>query len=181
MIYLEWFLFILFGLIIPLFLAAFVLIGLICDILAAPFVPSSSKYTLEILERAKLKRNQKFLELGSGDGRVLRMAVNKYRVLGVGVELNPFLVWYSRLFSLFFGPKGISYKIGDIYREPISDIDVIFVFLTHRGMAKLAKKVKTEAKKKVLVISHGFKMPGFEKELIHIIDRDVFPTYYYKI
>lgn len=144
-------------------------------------MPTSAKIIDEILKRAKLKKGQVFLELGSGDGRVVRQAVKSFGVIGRGIDVNYLLILYSRLQAKLAKLENIDFKTQDVFKTDLSKADVIFVFLLPGLLKKLAPKFKNECKKKALIISHGFKIEGMEKELSHKIDRKFFPTYYYKI
>lgn len=163
--------------------------SLLADFMGAPFVPTSAKMINSILEKAKLKKGQVFIELGSGDGRVVRQAVQKYGVKGIGVELQPILVWYSRLRVKLQGLEGIKFIQGNLFKVNLSRvypeqsrrIDVIFLFLLPKTVEKLREKFITQCKKGTLIISHGFKIKGFDGHLIDKIDRDIFPTYYYRV
>src|SRR3989344_8472148 len=86
----------LFGFVIPLFICLFAIFTIISDIFGAPYVPTSSKILDEILKEARLEKGQLFIELGSGDGRVLRRAVKNFQVKGVGVDMNPLPIIYSK-------------------------------------------------------------------------------------
>lgn len=149
--------------------------------MGAPFVPTSAKMIDSILEKAKLKKGQVFIELGSGDGRVVRQAVQKYGVKGVGVELQPILVWYSKLISKLKKLKDISFVTQNLFKTDLKRVDVIFLFLLPKTLEKLREKFITQCKKGTLIISHGFKIKGFDNHLIGKIDRDIFPTYYYRV
>lgn len=169
-----------FGIILPLLLVLFVLFSLLVDFFGAPFVPTSNAYVLDILERANLKTGQNFYELGSGDGRVTREAVRTYKVNGLGVDLHPFLSLYSNLISKIQRIK-VKFKQGNFYNISLKDADVIFVFLLPKTLKKLKHKFLSECKVGTLIISHGFKIEGFDKYLTLKIERKVFNTYYYKL
>lgn len=77
-------------LILALFLAIIAIFG-------PPFVPTPQKTVNEILKKLNLKKGMVFYDLGCGDGRVVRSAVKHYGVIGIGVDLNPFLITYCRL------------------------------------------------------------------------------------
>jgi hypothetical protein len=174
-------LFFLFGLIIPLFLSIFVLFGLLSDFKGAPFVPTSNRNLKEILGKAKLKKGQIFLELGSGDGRVLREAVEKFGVLGIGIEVNPMLVYLSKLIARIQNLSNIKFLRLSFFDYSFKESDVIFMFLLPKTIKKLREKFLGECKKGTLIISHGFKIEDFEKKLIQKIEKEPYPTYYYKI
>ena len=68
---------------------------------AVAFVPSDKVMIKRALKLLEMKRGGQFWDLGSGDGRVVRMAVNDYGVEGVGIEINPFLTKFSAKRSIF--------------------------------------------------------------------------------
>ena len=57
----------------------------------APFVSTPPSVVDRMLELADLRPGQLLYDLGSGDGRVLITAVQKYNVKGVGVEISALL------------------------------------------------------------------------------------------
>lgn len=167
------------GLIIPLIVGIHSLFCIIVDFTGAPFVGTDSKIIDEILQQADIKKGQQFLELGSGDGRVVRRAVKKYGVYGTGIDLHIPLIIYSRLQAKLSGLRNIEFKVANFFKTDLSQADVIFVFLLPKTLEKLKPKLLGETKKNTLIISHGFKIAGMEKNLVKKIDRKIFPTYYY--
>lgn len=151
----------------------------IAHFLGAPFVPTSQKEVEEILKGANLKKGQEFLELGSGDGRVVITAVKKYGVKGVGVEIHPFLLFYSRLVTSIKKVKGVKFISENFFNTNLKKADVVFLFLFPKTLKKLKNKFLKEFKGGVLIISHGFRIEGFEKFLIKTQERKVYNTYFY--
>ena len=66
----------------------------------APWHPLSDENINRIIKFAGLKPGENFYDLGSGDGRVLIAASRKRFVRGVGVEIDPIKVWFSRYFVI---------------------------------------------------------------------------------
>lgn len=158
------------------------MVGLVYSSLkGAPYVPTSMKEVRFILKEAGLKKGQFFLELGSGDGRVTREAVTKYSVRGLGIDANPVLILISRLWTWFKKIKNVEFKKQDILKTDVSQADVIYLFLFPELIAKLTPTIKNRSKKNLLLISHGFKIDGFEKHLFKTIMYSPFPTYYYRL
>lgn len=166
---------------VPLLFTILVLSGFISDFAGASFVPTSGKIVDEILAKAKLKKDQFFLELGCGDSRIVRTAVKKYRVKGMGVDINPLLILYSKFLSRIQKLPNIKFINQNIFKTDFSKADVIFIFLLPKLIRKIKNKFETECNVGTIIISHGFKIDGFEKYLFWKIERDLFPTYYYKI
>jgi len=148
----------------------------------APYVPTSKKQLETILKNIDFKKGRRLVELGSGDGRMIRYAVKKYGISGVGIEINPLLVWWSRFLSLRDGTdKKISFMRKNVFDYSLKNTDYLYIFLMPELIVKLLPKFKKELKKGVIIISHGFKIVGFEKKLIHQEPDKTFSTYYYKI
>src|ERR1700732_2471535 len=55
----------------------------------APYVPTPQLVVERMLEAGHVKRGDVVYDLGSGDGRVVIMAAQKFGATGVGVELLP--------------------------------------------------------------------------------------------
>jgi hypothetical protein len=171
--------FLFFELIISLSLAIFMISILYSSIKGAPYVPTSQKDVEDTLKQANLRKGQVFLELGSGDGRVVRTAVKNYQVKGIGVDINPVLVFWSRILARRQHLTDINFIKKNIFDIDLSQADIIYLFLMPVLIERLTEKLNREIKKNSLVISHGFKIIGWEKNLIKKIDRTGFPSYFY--
>ena len=167
-------------LIFAILIIIYLFLDFIAHFLGAPFVPTSQKDIDEMLKEAKLKKGQVFIEPGSGDGRVVISAVKNYGVFGVGIEVHPFLLLYSKL-SARFKKVSVQLKAENFFQTNYKKADVIFLFLFPRTLKKLKEKFLKECKKNTLIISHGFRIEGMEKYLIKTLERKVYNTYFYKI
>lgn len=124
----------------------------------APFLPTLSSRKEEALDLLDLKPGQTMLELGSGDGRMLRAAAER-GVTAIGYELNPLLVLWSRLINWKYR-KNITVQWGNYWRHTLPETDGIYVFLLNPFMEKLDKKITQEIRKDVKVVSFAFAIPG---------------------
>lgn len=124
----------------------------------APFVPTLKKRAEDAFELLDLKSGETLLELGSGDGRILRLAAKK-GIKGIGYELNPLLVWYSRLRNWRYR-KLISFKCRNFWHVELPESDAIYTFLLDKYMDKLDKKIIQEKQKSVKLVSFAFKIPN---------------------
>jgi len=124
----------------------------------APFLPTLRSHTIQALDLLDLKAGQTLLELGSGDGRVMREAARR-GIRVIGYELNPLLVIYSRVLNLRF-KKLTSVKWANYWLHPLPKCDGIYAFLLVPYMAKLDKKITSQAQIPVKLVSFAFKIPG---------------------
>ncbi len=173
--------FILFAAAFPLLIVSYLFFCFLIELFGPPFVPTSSRIIKKILDEANLEPGQFFIELGSGDGRVVREAVKNYGVRGLGVERHPFLVWFARVMARLERVEHIEYRRGNFFGVDLREADVIFMFLIPRVMKKLKGKLERECQKGTIIISHGFKIPGWDKKIYKTQPRFSFTTYFYKI
>jgi 16S rRNA A1518/A1519 N6-dimethyltransferase RsmA/KsgA/DIM1 with predicted DNA glycosylase/AP lyase activity len=123
----------------------------------APYLPTLKPQIKEALELLELKNGQTLLELGSGDGRLLRAAAEQ-GIYSVGYELNPLLVIWTKLRHWRYR-QYISVKWGDYWNAEWPETDGMYVFLLQKYMDKLDKKVVQYAKNKPYrLVSFGFEI-----------------------
>ncbi len=123
----------------------------------APFAVTKPKTLTRIIKLANPKTGDTVLDLGSGDGRI----VKKFAKLGhqtTGIELNPLLVWWSQR-NL---PSNADIIKGDFWTQDLSKYDIIIVFGLFSFMKRLSKKLQAEAKPGTKIICNTYKLPGLE-------------------
>jgi ribosomal protein L11 methylase PrmA len=107
-----------------------------------------------------MERGQILIDLGCGDGRVLREAWKNYKVMAVGFELN--LMAYIKARVLSLGLNNIQIKHKNFWFQNLKAADVVFCYLYPDVMRKLSKKLKQELKPGTLIVSCNFALPGFK-------------------
>lgn len=131
------------------------------DLKGAPFVPSPDEKVSRMLELAELKPGETVTDLGSGNGKIL-IAAAGLGCRGVGLEINPFLVWYSRWKIKKLGLENkITILRKDFYDYDLSQTDVVFVYLLPKALKKLKNKMSAELKKDARIISNTFPIPDW--------------------
>ena len=129
----------------------------------APWHPLSEKNIDRIIKFADLKQDEKFFDLGSGDGRVLIAASKKNFVQGFGVEIDPIKVWLSRCFIKASNLAGkIKIYRGNIYDFDVTEADVIYLYLTHQALDRLFPKILDRVKPSVRIVSYRFCIRNME-------------------
>ncbi|MDB5182258.1 MAG: hypothetical protein JWO47_42 [Candidatus Saccharibacteria bacterium] len=124
----------------------------------APYLPTLKPQAQNALDLLDLKPGQILLELGSGDGRVLKRAA-KQGISGIGYELNPLLVWYSQI-SCWRYRKLVTFKCRNYWQVTLPECDGIYVFLLDKFMPRLDKKITKDLSNPVKLVSYAFKIPG---------------------
>lgn len=132
----------------------------------APYVPSRTRELRRAFtELYPLQPGDVLLDIGSGDGIVLRQAVAHGAARAVGIELNPLLVLISRLLSRKYG-DAVKTHLADFWRTPFpKDTTVVYMFGESRDITRMMRRVASEAnrlQRPLMVMSYGFAVPGYE-------------------
>jgi len=131
----------------------------------APWVPTENRnFELleEFLEKNDVKR-RKFLDLGSGDGRLLRWA-SKYFDLSFGIEMNPLFYYVGKLRCM--GKENVDMKKHDFFEHNFNDSDFIYCFGIDFIMERLLNKCKEEMHDDAFICLYGFGFPGVRPYLL---------------
>jgi len=123
----------------------------------APFLPTLQKQKQTALDLLDLKKGQRLLELGSGDGRVARAAAER-GICVTGYELNPILALYSYFHTFRYRSK-VRIIWGNYWQEKWPPADAIYVFSHTNYMKRLDDKI-TARHRKIKLASVTFKVPG---------------------
>jgi len=117
----------------------------------------TTKTILEITKEYNVKR---FIDLGSGTGKVVRN-VARANVESFGVETAPLVFIYSSLLSFFYTKSG---KIlnKNIWTIDLSSYDCVYTFLSPAVMDKIGYKFSNEMKKGSVLISNSFSIKGMQ-------------------
>jgi SAM-dependent methyltransferase len=134
--------------------------------LGAPYVPTLKSQRKAALDLLNLKKGQTLIDLGCGDGAMLRDAA-KRGLNVVGYEINPLLVFIAWLRTRRYG-KRVKVVQGNFWRKKWPEADAVFVFLTDRYMERLHKEMQAKFNKPVKLVTFGFsihdKKPASQKE-----------------
>ena len=171
-----------FLLIFLIFMSVYGLSLIFSSLMGSPYVPTHNQVILDILKEVKFRKGKLFVELGSGDARIIRMAVKKYRVNGLAVDINGLInLWAKTLVKFDKTGKHIIFKTENIFKTDLTKTDYLYLFLMPGLLKKLVPKFDKELKKGTIIISHGFPINEYKRKMMKKVDRNPFPTYYYKL
>jgi len=126
----------------------------------APYVPTSLDNVRRMLEIARVRADDVVFDLGSGDGRILIMAVREFKAKrAVGIEFREDLVNEACTLIQRYGLESkIEIIHGDALNINISEADVVTLYLTSRGIEILRPKLEKELKPGTRIVSLSFKI-----------------------
>lgn len=147
------------------FLLFLYLLKILVDLIRgeAIFFPLSKNTIRRMLKLAKVNKNDILYDLGSGDGRVLIMAVKEFNVKkAVGIEKSFFLFLLSNiLIKINNLEKKIKIIWGDFFKKNVSEATVITLYLNFGVMKRVEEKILKECNG-VRVVSAAHKFPNLK-------------------
>jgi outer membrane protein assembly factor BamB/protein-L-isoaspartate O-methyltransferase len=136
----------------------------------ALFVPTPHDVVARMLELAGVKKDTVLIDLGSGDGRILIAAAEKYGSQAIGYEIDKKLVELSREAVRTKNLEAlVRIEHEDIFTQDLSRADVITAFLYPRLMERLIPQLQ-KLKPGSRIVSHQFEIPGATPDQVIVMD-----------
>lgn len=130
-----------------------------------PYVPTPLSVAQKMLELARVEPDDVVYDLGSGDGRIVILAAQKFGAHAVGVELNPDLYKQSseRIKELHLEER------AKILNENMFDVNVrhatvVTLYLLTSVNEALRPMLEKQLRSGARVVSHDFQMPGWKPD-----------------
>lgn len=144
----------------------------------APWWRTSRRIARAMCRIADVGKGDVVYDLGSGDGSALLVATDEYGAKGVGIEIDPLRVFFSKLRKRFqSSSKSAVFVRRNFFDVDISDATVIFVYLVPKALLRLKFKFATELRPGTRVVSFRYQIPYLplvKKDKLHKL-------YYYKV
>ncbi|MGH9722502.1 MAG: methyltransferase domain-containing protein [Bryobacteraceae bacterium] len=139
----------------------------------APYYPTPETIVQKMLQMGGLKAGEKMYDLGSGDGRIVIMAAEKFHANSVGIELDKDLFKQSmdRIANLKL-QKTAKIVNGDILQQDYSSADLITVYLLPISNDKVRPILEKQLKKGARIVSHDFEFRDWKPDKIETVDDD---------
>ncbi|MCC7415919.1 MAG: methyltransferase domain-containing protein [Acidobacteria bacterium] len=122
------------------------------------FIPTRQVVADQMLRLAGVGAGDVVYDLGSGDGRILVLAAQKYDARGVGIELDPGLVALSRQIAREGEVDDrLTFQQGDIFDADISGATVVTLYLSTSINTRLEPRLR-HLPPGTRIVSHQFGM-----------------------
>jgi len=142
--------------------------------LDVPYVPTPYVVIEEMLRLASIRPDDFLIDLGSGDGRVLITAAQRYGARGLGVDLDEELVAMSQYSAAEAGiTDRVQFLNQDLFQIDLSPATVITMYLVPRVMMRLQDKLYA-LKPGTRLISHDFDLGEWRPDAVTQIRKNTF-------
>jgi SAM-dependent methyltransferase len=135
------------------------------------FAPTRQTIVDGMLRLAKVTASDLVYDLGSGDGRIVVIAAQKYGARGVGIELDSRLVALSRELAIesAVGDR-VTFIEGDMFTTDISAATVVTLYLSESINLDLEPKLRHELRRGTRIVSHQFRMGRWKPDATRVVD-----------
>jgi len=132
---------------------------------AAPYYPTPQIVAERMLQMGGLKKGETVYDLGSGDGRIVITAAQKFGAKAIGVELDKELAAQSGDRIRRLGIESNARIIeGDLFKQDYSSADLITVYLLPVTNVRLAPILEKMLKKGARLVCHDFEFMEWNPE-----------------
>jgi SAM-dependent methyltransferase len=124
---------------------------------AGPYVPSPSVIVDRMLALGGIRGDDYLVDLGSGDGRIVITAAQRYGARGFGVDINPELVKLANDNAARAGVADrVRFERRDLFETSLADATLVTLYLLPGIVTKLVPKILEEMKPGARVVSHDY-------------------------
>ena len=135
------------------------------------YVPTSEPTVLAMLEMAGVDSSDVVYDLGSGDGRIVITAAQKFGAKGVGIDIDPQRIKEANENAEAANVTDkVEFIEGDLFQSDFSEASVVTLYLLSSLNEKLRPILMKQLKPGTKIVSHAFKMGDWEPEKSEIVD-----------
>ena len=136
-----------------------------------PYVPTPGNVVEAMLDVARVNADDYLIDLGSGDGRVVIEAVQKYGARGTGIELDANLVATANREAQRLGVNTkANFVSGNLFSFDFSAATVLTMYLLPNVNLDLRPRILTRLRPGTRIVSHDFDMgrwkPDVRREVV---------------
>jgi tRNA A58 N-methylase Trm61 len=134
------------------------------------YVPTPPEVVEAMLRLAKVTKDDVVYDLGSGDGRIVITAAQKYGARGIGFDIDPVRIAEANanLKAANVGDR-VRFVQGDLFQQDLSEASVITLYLLPSLNMKL-RPTLWKLKPGTRIVSHSFDMGDWKPEATETVD-----------
>jgi ribosomal protein L11 methylase PrmA len=123
------------------------------------YVPTPQEVVDAMLRMADVKKGDVLFDLGSGDGRIVVTAAQRYGVRGTGIDIDPERIEEANGNAILAGvAKLVKFRNQDLFETDLREATVVTLYLLPELNRKLMPKLLAELRPGARIVSHQFDM-----------------------
>lgn len=129
------------------------------------YVPTPPELVEVMLDMAKAGKGDMVYDLGSGDGRLVITAAEKYGASGIGIDIDPERIAEARENAKKAGVEDkVRFVERDLFQSDFHDATVVTLYLLSELNLRLRPRIFAQTKPGTRVVSHAFTMGEWEPD-----------------
>jgi len=129
------------------------------------YVPTPPEVVRQMLDVARVTKNDVIYDLGSGDGRIVIEAARRYGAQGTGIDINPERIREANANAKKAGVTGrVRFLEQDLFETDISPATVVTLYLLPSLNVKLRPTLFKTLQPGTRIVSHDFDMGDWQPD-----------------
>jgi cyclopropane fatty-acyl-phospholipid synthase-like methyltransferase len=130
-----------------------------------PFVPTPIEVVDRMLALAEVKKGDVLYDLGSGDGRIVIRAAQKYGTRAIGIEMDQILLEKARRDAKAAGVSHlVEFRAQDALQTDLSRATVVTLYMLPWFNEKMKPNFKKYLKPGARIVAHDFGIEGWQPD-----------------
>lgn len=122
----------------------------------APYIPSFNRH-LELMKQLKLEKNSTMVDLGCGDGKVLRFFSKEHGIKSLDwFDINGYAIFKWKILNKRQGVTNVNLYKKDLFKVDLKKYDYIYVYLRSTQLVVMEDRIWENKKKGAVIISNSF-------------------------
>lgn len=147
----------------------------------APYLQTPERFVIKMLEMAKVTSQDVVYDLGSGDGRIVIAAAQKFGAKAIGIEIDPELIRESERATkaaIAETPQirsQIKFVKQDLFKADLRDATVITLYLLPQANLRVRSEILPKLKSGTRVVSYQYSLgdlPANRTETVKFDDQE---------
>lgn len=141
-----------------------------------PYVPTPPEVVAAMLNLAKVSGDDLLYDLGSGDGRIVITAAQKFGTRGIGVDINPQRISEAETNARQAGVTDrVQFLLQDLFETDLREATVVTLYLLPKVNLKLRPILLRDLKPGTRVVSHDFDMGDWRADhMVQVAGHEVY-------
>jgi hypothetical protein len=137
---------------------------------SVPYVPTPMPVVSQMLALGRVGPTDVLYDLGSGDGRIVITAAERFGTRGIGFEIDPELVRLSRARAISAGVDSLArFLTRDLFTADLGDATVVMLYLSTEMNLLLRPRLLRDLPPGARVVSNTFHMGDWEPDTtVHV-------------
>ena len=130
------------------------------------YVPTPEAVVTTMMQLANVKPGDVVYDLGSGDGRIVITAIQKYGAKkGIGIDIDPERIKEAQANATKAGVSDrVTFQQQDLFKTDFSEATVVTLYLLPELNVKLRPQLFKQLKPGTRIVSHDFDMGDWKPE-----------------